>query len=63
MWCHMFYFTVTCYTENNAVNVDYMSLNSSLPEQNGRRFTDDIFLNALSWIKCVVFLFEFHQSS
>ena len=50
MWCHMFYFTITCYTENNAVVVDYMSVNSSLPEQNGRRFADDIFLNAPSWI-------------
>ena len=46
----MFYFTNTCYTENNAVVVDYMSVNSSLPEQNGRRFADDIFLNAPSWI-------------
>ena len=44
MWCHMFYFTFTCYTENNAVVVDYFgSVNSSLPEQNGRRFADDIF--------------------
>ena len=56
MWCHMFYFTVTCYTESNAVVVHYLSVNSSLPEQNGRRFADEIFKYTFLNKKCGIFI-------